>query len=218
MRRAAIVILALVLAGATPAQARKLPRSCLVMAGGAKVYTADVSGDVMNARAAGHIEIGVGVQLADPLMLEFTYGWDGTYIQDPPILALPIAPPPADTERAFQVGLNALLFRLRYAKSGLRTEYIKPEFSVAAGWMQVTRLLRNYPAYPYVESSQLLAAGEVGAAALVVFSKNFMGTVGARYTLTERRGVVDATGHLDGFSFLIGFRTFLPSPADVAEP
>jgi hypothetical protein len=217
MRRTAILLLALLVA-ASPAAARKLPRSYLTMAGGAKVYTADVSGDVMNERAAGHIELGVGVQLADPLLIEFSYGWDGTFIQEPPIGTLPFAPPPADTERAFQVGLNTIFMRLRYSQSGMRTEYLKPEFTLGVGWVQVTRFLRNYPAYPYEETSQMLASGELGAGALVVFSKNFSGMVGARFTLTERRGVVDDTEHLDGFSFLIGFRTFLPSPRDVAEP
>ena len=217
MRRTAIVLLVLLLAAA-PAAARKLPRSYLAMAGGAKVYTADVSGDVMNERAAGHIELGVGVQVANPLLVEFTYGWDGTFNQEPPILPLPLEPPPADTERAFQVELNTIFLRLRYAKSGMRTEYMKPEFTLGTGWIQVSRLLRTYPPLPYEPTSQMLFAGEVGAGALVVFSKNFMGTVGARFTLTERRGVVDETKHLDGFSFLVGFRTFLPSPRDVAEP
>jgi hypothetical protein len=217
VRRATFTLLLLL--AAVPCQASKTPKSCLTMAGGAKIFTGNVSGDVMDSRSTGHVEIGIGVQLAAPWMVEFAYGWEGTFVQDPPIWSLPFGQmPPADTERAYQVGLNPLMMRLRYAPSGLRTGYLKPEFSVGAGWVLVTRLLTNYPTYPAEESSQMVAAGEVGAAGLVVFSKNFMGTVGARFTVTERRGIVDDTDHLDGFSFLIGFRTFLPSPRDAAEP
>jgi hypothetical protein len=215
MRRTVVVVLLLAFAVSRPCEARKLPRSYLAFAGGGKVLTADVSGDVLDTRGSGHVEIGIGVQLSDPLLIEFTYGWEGTYTQDPPIYALAWdEPPPPDTERAFQVGLNPLFFRLRYAPSGMRTDYLKSEWSAALGWVQVTRLLRNYPGFPYEETSQMLASAEFGAAALVVFSKNFMGTVGARYTVTERRDVVDDVQHLDGLTLLLGFRTFLPSPSD----
>jgi hypothetical protein len=218
VHRAAIVALTLALASA-PSEARKLPRNYLAFAGGGKVLTADVSGDVIDTRATGHVEIGVGMQISKPLLVEFTYGWEGTFRQDPPILALsPVELPPSDAERAFQVGLNPILFRLRYAPGGMRTGYLKPEWSLAAGWVQVTRLLRNYPGFDFEQTSQMLAAAELGGSALVVFSKNFMGTVGARYTITERRGVVDATHNLDGLTLLIGFRTFLLSPRDANEP
>jgi hypothetical protein len=218
MRRTVAVVVLFLAFTSHPCEARRLPRSYLAFGGGGKILTGDVSGDVIDTRATGHVEIGVGVQISDPLLAEFTYAWEGTFIQDTPIYALvdTLLPPP-QVDRAFQVGLNPLLFRLRYAASGMRTGYLKPEWSVALGWVQVTRLLRNYPGFQYEETSQMLATAELGASALVVFSKNFMGTVSARYTITERRGIVDRTRHLDGLTLLVGFRTFLPSPND-AEP
>jgi hypothetical protein len=63
-----------------------------------------------------------------------------------------------------------------------------------------------------------LASVELGVAGLLVFSKNFMGNFGLRYTFTERRGIVDNLDNVDGVALLIGFRVFLPSPRDMEEP
>ena len=118
------------------------------------------------------------------------------------------------SERAFSVTVNDLMIRTRWARSGHRTGYFKPEASLGIGAYQVTRLLRNPPAIPPEDTSQLLAAVELGAAALFVFSQNFIGIIGSRFTVMEREAIVDSIDHFDGFALTLGFRIFLPSPAD----
>jgi hypothetical protein len=196
-----------------------MTRSYLAISGGVGGLTGDVGGDVVRERATGRVEIGVGYQIAKTALLEFTYGWSGTWQPDELVGPLPFneAYPP-DTERAFQVGTNPIMLRLRWARSGVRTEYIKPELSLGLGWVQVSRLLRNYPGIPPIDTSQMLAAAEIGVSALFVWTTNFTTSAGLRYTITERRGVVDDVGDLDSVALVLAFRAFLPSPRDEAEP
>jgi hypothetical protein len=174
---------------------------------------------VITTRSNGNLELAVGHQFGDRLLVEFSYGILGRREQEPPIGALPIdALPPPAYARAYRVQANPMFLRARYAHSGQRTEYLKPELSLAFGFVQVSRLLRNVPFIPPEDTSQLLPSLEVGAAALFVFTKTFMMTAGVRYRLTEREPIVDATHHLDGVVIGLGLRSFLPSPRDVAEP
>jgi hypothetical protein len=205
------------LALATTAEARRSPRSYLLVAGGAGVLTGETSGEVVNDRASLRLDLGLGFQVHKTALLEFTYGFSGTWTSDVPVYNLrPDEGIPADTERVIEVGTNPIMTRLRYAHSGVRTEYLKPELSVAIGWLQVTRFLRNPPPIPPQETSDMLFSVELGVSALFVFSRNFMIAPGLRYTITERRGIADELGHMDSIAFVVGFRGFLPSPRDVA--
>lgn len=224
MRRAVslpwIPVLVLVAAAAAtaPASARRPAESYLAFAGGVDLLTGDVGGDVIARRSNGNLELAVGHQFGDRLLVEFSYGILGRREQEPPIGVLALGELPPAYQRAYRVQANPMFLRARYAHSGQRTEYLKPELSLALGFVQVSRLLRNVPFIPPEGTSQLLPSLEVGAAALFVFSKTFMMTAGVRYRLTEREPIVDATDHLDGFVIGLGLRSFLPSPRDVAEP
>jgi len=219
MRIAAFVVASLVILAALPAEGRRLSRNYLAFAAGTDILTGDVSGDVIDSRGNAAGEIGVGHQFNDHWLVEFTYGFLGRYEENQAYRPLPpLDPLPPDIESAFRVSANPLYLRARWTRSGIREEYFKPELSLGLGYMQVTRLLRNYPNFPPFDTSQLLPALELGASALFVFSRNFMGYVGGRFTVTERRGIVDRTNSFDRVGLLFGFRTFLPSPRDVAEP
>ena len=218
MRRAVWIVLC-ALAVAAPAEARRETRGYLLVNGGAGVLTGDVSGDVIDERASLRIDLGLGFQVHKNALVEFTYGFSGTWTTNGPVLPLnPFEAFPPDTERAFEVGTNPIMARLRYAHSGVRTEYAKPELSLGIGWVQVTRFLRNPPTVPPQETSQMLFSVELGVSALFVLSRNFMIVPGLRYVITERRGIVDDLDHMDSISFVVGFRGFLPSPRDVAVP
>jgi hypothetical protein len=213
------LVCGLIILGFARTAEAKLPRSYLAVTAGAASLTGNIGGDVLTSRSSSRLDLGVGFQLTHSTLLEVTYGWSGTWEPDGPVNPLlPGEGFPADTERAFKVGTNPLMARIRWAPGGIRTGYLKPEISAGAGWVQVTRLLRNPAFVPPQETSQLFAALEGGISALVVFSKNFSTSVGLRYTLTERRGVVDETNHLDSIAFLLAFRVFLLSPRDVDNP
>jgi hypothetical protein len=217
MRRAVPTIL-LALLSAAPAGARPHTRSYLAFDVGADFLTADTSGPVMEGSAEGMGDIGVGYQLSDCWLIEATYGFMGRW-QLPRYFALdPTVEPPPDSKRVYRVTINPLFVRTHWARGGARTEYFKPQLSAGVGFVQVTRLLRNHPAVPPFDASQLLVSAEVGVAGLFVFSKTLMGWVGGRYRMTERRDIADDTRHMDGVSVLFGFRAFLPSPRDAAEP
>jgi len=204
---------------ATSSSARRAaPRFYLGGAGGVQFLTGDVSGDVVDSRANGAADIAVGYQITPHWLTEFSYGFEGSYREDRRYIPLDQGENPSDAERAFQVRTNPLFFRTYFTRSSFREEYVKLQWSLALGWVQVSRLLRNPPGVPPFDTSQLLAAAEFGGAALFVFSKNFSGFVGARYRITERRGIVDQTHDMDSLSIVLGFRSFLPSPRDVAEP
>lgn len=217
--RFASLVLAVIVCVASPCRAeRKMLRSYLAFDGGMDILTTNLDGDVVRDRFIGLTEIGVGYQLNPRMLIEVTYGWLGRHQQDPPIYALQQGEVLTEAQRAFRVTLNPLLFRLRYAHSGQRVEYAKPEISLGLGMYQVTRLLRNVPSVPPEETSQLLPVLELGTEALFVFSRNFMGHVGGRYAITSRSDIVDNTRHFDGASLVLGFRIFLPSPRDANEP
>jgi len=216
MRRAFWLLVAVL--AAAPCQARITSRSYICFNGGPNYLLGDTSGDVIDSPLTGIIELGVGYELSKKALLEFTYGWGGTFQQEGSYYPLNPGELPSDTERAFKVALNPLFLRLHYVPGGARTEYFKPEFGVGLGFIQVSRLLRNIASVPPQDTSQLLASVELGVAGLLVFSKNFMGNFGLRYTFTERRGIVDNLDNVDGVALLIGFRVFLPSPRDMEEP
>lgn len=217
--RFAFLAAAVLLGGAGAADAGPRVRSYITMNGGVGILTGNVDGDVLDSRATGLVELGIGYQVADRSLVEFTYGWMGQHQQEGLIEPLPAEGTLWPEEvRAFRVSLNSLLWRWHFAPSGQRTGYLKPAFSLGAGFYQVSRLLRSVASVPPFDTSQLVPVLEVGAAALVVFSRNSMGYVGARFTVTDREPIVDATDHLDGFGLLLGFRAFLPSPREAAEP
>ena len=212
------VAIALGIAACPAAAKSPILRSYLTFEGGFDVLMTDLSGDVVQDRAAGLVDLGVEYQLGNRWVVEGTYGWLGRYRQAPPIGYVPPQTRyPPDEARAFQVTVNPLLVRLRYARSGVRTGYLKPEWSLGLGFYQVTRFLRNYFAVPPEESSQLLPAAELGVAALFVFGPNFSMQAGGRYAFTQRRAIVDDTRHFDGLTIALGFRMFLPSPRDDGE-
>jgi len=217
MRLAAVFFLLLV-GLSSGAEAKKSPKSYLLVTAGAGGLTGKLTGDVVDSRASPRLDLGVGFQLSSTLLIEFSYGWSGTWSRLPYVPLLPSEGFPPETVRAFEVGTNPIFARLRYAHSGVRKEYLKPELSAGIGFVQVTRHLRNPPTIPPEETSQMLFSVELGAAALFVFSKNFMGSVGLRYTITERREIVTDLDHMDSIAFVVSFRGFLPSPRDVAEP
>jgi len=203
---------------ATPAAAKEriYSRSYLALNGGLYHTTGDVQSDVVTTPNSGTVQLGVGYQINDAFLIEFSYGWLGRFEQEGsiPPLQIPAEAGLTPSERAFSVTLNDLMVRTRWARSGHRTGYFKPEASLGIGAYQVTRLLRNPPAVPPEETSQMLAAAEFGAAAIFVFSQNFIGIIGTRYTVMEREPIVDSVDHFDGFALTLGFRVFLPSPAD----
>jgi hypothetical protein len=204
------------------ASASAVPRSYLNLSGGADVLTTNLDGDVVNDRVVGHVELGIGTHLGDDLLMEGTFGVLGTQQQD--TRPLPLNPnDPEDLNlpdhlRVYRVEVNPIMLRLRWARSGMRKGYMKPELSVGAGIYSVSRWLRPFPSVVPEVTSELLAAFEVGASALFVFGKNWMGYMGPRYTFTQRTDLVDETDHLDGLSLLLGFRFFLNSPRDEFEP
>lgn len=210
---------ALVAACSLPAAARALPRTYLNFNGGVDVLTTDVSGDVVTDRVIGQVELGIGTHLTDDLLIEGTFGLLGTQEQLPPVppLSLDEVDLP-EHERTFRIEVNPLMLRLRWAHSGMRTGYMKPEFSVGAGVYSVSRWLRPVPSVAPDVANDLLAAAELGASVLFVFGKNWMSYFGPRYTFTQRTDLVDDTDHLDGLSVLLGFRFFLNSPRDEMEP
>lgn len=218
MRRATVFFLALLVVSSA-AEAKKSSKSYLLVNAGAGGLTGKITGAVVDSRASPRLDLGVGFQLSPRLLIEFSYGWSGTWSAEGPVgPLLPSEGFPPATARAFEVGTNPIFARLRYARSGVRTEYLKPELSAGIGFVQVTRYLRNPPTIPPEETSQMLFAVELGASALFVFSKNFLGSVGLRYTITERREIVTDLDHMDSIAFVVSFRGFLPSPRDLAEP
>jgi hypothetical protein len=196
-----------------------LPRTYLTLSGGANVLNTDLNGSVVKERVVGHFEIGVGGHLTDRTLLELSFAVmgaqedpDATAIYELDDLLLP------DTEKAYKVEVNPVMLRVHHARSSLRQGYIKPEFSLGVGAYSVTRWLRNIYGIPPAPTSQLLPAVEAGVAMLMILGDNFSGTLGARYTVMQRRGISQGTEHFDGFSVLLGFRFFLNSPADELQP
>ena len=57
-----------------------------------------------------------------------------------------------------------------------------------------------------------------GASMLMIMGRNFAGSLGARYTVMQRRGISQSTEHLDGFSVILSFRFFLNSPREEMQP
>ncbi len=195
------------------------PRSYLSLNGGAKVLTGDIDGDVVTERTVGQVELGIGSHVTDDLLFEFTYGVLGSQQvtgRVPPITFEESTLP--DHLRAFRIEVNPIMFRLRWASSGMRTGYLKPEFSLGLGMYSVSRWLRPLPPVEPEVASDLLVAFELGASALFVLGKNWAGYVGPRYTVTQRTDLIDDMDHLDGLSVLVGFRFFLNSPRDEFEP
>jgi hypothetical protein len=215
----AVIGLAVGLVLAAPCFAnRPLLRSYLTFTGGVDALLGEVGGDVLDSRWILQTELGIGYQLRDRLLIEGVYGWLGRYDSSEPYrpLTLEDAFLPAH-RRTHRLTMNPLLFRLRYARSGMRTGYFKPELSLGVGWVQVTRWLRNFPNIPPEETSQLLPAVELGVSGLWVWSRNFMGYAGGRLLVTRRDHLVADLRHADGASLLLGFRIFLPSPRDAAD-
>lgn len=199
-----------------PRTVTAMPRSYLACAGGADVLLDNVDGDVIDERLIGQFELGIGTHLSDRLLLEATFGVLGAQQQEGTIL--PIFDPEElllpESELAYRLEANPLMVRLRYARGGMRTGYLKPEFDVGMGLYSVTRWLRSAPAVAPGSTNDLLAAFEVGVSALLILDKNWMAVFGPRYTLTQRSDLVDDTNSLDGISILFGLRFFLNSPRD----
>lgn len=198
-----------------PVATTAAPRTYLHLAGGANVLNTNLDGTVVKERVVGHFEIGVGGHLSERTLLELSFATMGsqedpeaTVLYDYEELLLP------DTEKAYKVEVNPIMLRLRHARSGMRQGYLKPEFSLGAGAYSVTRWLRPLNGVPPAPTSQLLPAVELGASMLMILGNNFAGSLGARYTIMQRRGISQDTEHFDGFSLLLGFRLFLSSPAD----
>ena len=194
-----------------------LPRTYLEFSGGAYVLTGETSGDVVDTPTVGLVEVGIGTHLTDNLLLEGTFGVHGD--RTGPIvpinrfedLLLP------ESARTWRLEANPIMLRLRYARSGMRTGYLKPEFHLGFGFISVTRWLQPFPTVPIASVNDLLLAGEVGISALFIMGKNWMAHAGPRYTVTQREDLVDSTHDLDGISVLLGFRFFLNSPRDDPE-
>ncbi len=215
MHRVLRLFLGTIFCGAVAApRVAALPRTYLEFSGGAFVLTGETSGDVVDTRTVGLVELGVGSHLTDNLLLEGTFGVHGERtgpivpIFDIEDLLLP------ESARTWRLEANPIMLRLRYARSGMRTGYLKPEFHLGLGFISVTRWLQPVPGFAMASVNDLLLAGEVGVSFLFILGKNWMAHVGPRYTMTQREELVDSTHHLDGVSVLLGFRFFLNSPRD----
>ena len=201
-----------------PAAGSAMPRTYLALTGGANVLTGDVSGDVVDSRTLGAFELAVGSHLNDDLLLEGSFGVYGA--QTGPIipifrledLSLP------ESQRTFRLEVNPIMLRLRYARGGMRTGYVKPELELGVGFLSVTRWLQPVPGLVPGTTSDLLMAGEVGLSAMLILGKNWMALLGTHYLVTEREDLVDELGHLDSIAILLGFRFFLNSPRDEGVP
>src|SRR5262245_37611903 len=177
--RAPFATLALVL---LPAVAAAVPRTYLAVTGGATVLTGDVSGDVVDSRTIGQVEFGIGTHLSDNLLIEGSFGVYGSQeVPYVPILTLEelLLPVPV---RVYRIEVNPLMLRLRYARSGMRKGYLKPELQCGLGFLSVTRGIRNPAIVPPDTANDLLLAGEAGISALLILGKNWMLQLGARYT------------------------------------
>src|SRR5262245_15445299 len=164
--------LALALLLIVPPAEAKTRKGFLTVTGGGGGLVGSVGGEVLRSRFLPRFDLGLGYQVSSSFTLEATYGWSGTWEPQGPVTPLPLFErPPADTQRAYWVGTNPLLLRCKWAWGGARTEYLKPELSLAAGWMQVTRLLRNPAFVAPQETSQMLATVELGGGALLVSSR-----------------------------------------------
>ena len=174
---------------------------------------------MVKERVVGHFEIAVGGQLTDRTLLELSFATMGEQedVDARPIFDLDDLLVP-DRERVYKVQVNPLMLRVRHARSGMRSGYVKPEFSFGLGAYSVTRWLRNFASIPPEPTSQLLPAVELGASMMMILGQNFSGSLGARYTMMQRRGISQSTEHLDGLSLLLSFRFFLNSPADEMQP
>ena len=199
--------------------ALSLPRTYLQVGGGANVLNTDLSGRVVKERVVGHFEIGVGGHLNDKTLLELSFATMGKQedVEAAPIYDLEELRLP-DRERVYKVEVNPVMFRVRHARGGMRSGYVKPEFSLGGGVYSVTRWLRSFAGVPPAPTSQLLPAFELGASMMMILGENFSGSLGARYTIMQRRGISQGTEHFDGFSLLLSFRFFLNSPADEMQP
>jgi hypothetical protein len=211
-----VAIAGLFVASAVDAKVRS--RSCIAVAAGVLGLTGEVGGEPITERWSGRLDLGVGYQVSPRTMLEFTYGWNGTWRSEAYFALGPGEENLSEAERAVDVGTNSLMVRGHFAAGGLREGYIKPELTAALGAYHVSRLLRNVPGVPPAETSDLLLAAEIGAAMLVVFSHDFIASAGLRYALTERASIADDLEHLDNVSLVFSFRVFLPSPRDVHDP
>lgn len=196
-----------------------LPRTYLQVSGGANVLNTNLSGTVVKERVVGHFELGIGGHLTDNTLLEVSFAvmgkqedLDARQIFDPQESLLP------DTEKAYRVEINPLMMRVRHTRSGMRQGYLKPELSLGVGVYSVTRWIRSFAGIPPASTSQLLPAAELGASMLMIMGSNFMGSLGARYSVMQRRGISQGTEHFDGLSIILGFRFFLNSPRDEMEP
>ena len=202
-----------------PGLAAAAPRTYLNLNGGVDVLTGSVGGRVVSDRVIGQVELGIGTHLSDNWLFEGTFGVLGTQQQAPLVAPLSVDEFELPEHlRVFRVDVNPIMLRVRWAPSGMRTGYLKSELSFGAGMYSVSRWLRPIPGIEPEVTSDLLAAVEAGASALLVFGKNWMGYLGPRYTFTQRTNLVDGTNHLDGVSVLLGFRFFLNSPRDEFEP
>jgi hypothetical protein len=211
--------LGLVLACCGPAHA--MPRTYLTVSGGADVLAETSAGEVMDERTVGQLDIGIGTQLGDDMLLEVSFGRLGTFEDpDPTLITDPTDPllQAPDHAKTYRMEVNPLMLRLRYAHGGVRTGYIKPELSAGLGIYSVTRSLLPLIGIPPATENDLLPAVELGIAGLMVMQKNWMGFLAARYTLTKRLQLVEDVDNLDGLSILLGFRFFLNSPRDEFEP
>jgi hypothetical protein len=218
VKRAARLVQATALSLLVPCTGAAIPRTYLAVGAGADVLLTDLSGDVVDERVLGQLELGIGTQIAGSLALEATFGVLEAQQQDPPVLPLDVDELAlSESARTFRVEANPIMLRLRYARGGVRKGYLKPELHAGVGLVSVTRWLRQVPGLEPPSTNELFTALEAGASALLVLGTNFTMSCGARYTLMERNDIVDATDHLDGLSVLLGFRIFLNSPADEAD-
>ena len=195
-----------------------MPRTYLQVSGGANVLNTNLSGTVVKERVVGHFELGIGGHLTDNTLLEVSFAVMGKQEDENARQISNQESLLPDTEKAYRVEINPLMVRLRHTRSGMRQGYIKPEVSLALGFYSVTRWIRSFAGIPPAATSQLLPAGEIGASMLMILGSNFMGSLGARYTVMQRRGISQGTKHFDGFSIILGFRFFLNSPRDEMQP
>jgi hypothetical protein len=183
-------------------------RAYITLCLGASVLTADTGGDVIDQRAVAQAEVGLGWRLRPSLLFEATFAGMDRQRQSGAIL--PVAPDenPPETETAYEVIVNPIMLRLRFFGRPSRQRAVHPEMTVGVGLYSVTRTHRTRSPTLAYQTNLLIPAVELGAAATYDLNDRVDLLLSARYTATQKRGIVDDTNNLSAFTFYLGGRLY----------
>jgi hypothetical protein len=198
--------------GAPPGEARAPeegePKAYFTLGVGADLLTTNTSGDVIDRRLIAQAEFGLGWRVRPSLLLEGTFGWLEGQRQQTDAEAVTPGEEPGDTETTYYVTANPIMVRARYLASPSRKRAFHPEVTVGVGFYSVNRWHRTYAFYPIPHTNQLLPAAELGLGAAYDIFDRWEVFAHTHFTATRRRGIVDETDHLSGFTFFLGTRVY----------